>query len=463
MSKFVNRNPKICAYCGEKFIPESSRQKYCKSPHFGPCPVCGEAVEIKEMYTGPQACSEKCRQQRIASTCESKYGNRCVLNSQHGRATAVKNCMERYGRPNASGSPEVVAKREATMEKRYGVKYAQQSPEIQEKTRQTSLQVYGCEHPAQNPQVKQKAADTWMRKWGGIAMASPAFRASVESTCERKYGTRYYMCTQQFRDQAQIGLLVRYGVITAMQCTEVQSQARTTYFQNTGFYYPWQNPSMIPSIQSKIKYTMMSKYGVDNAAKCPELVEKAKATMVQRYGVPWYVMSEACSHKNPGKISKLNKHMLGLFREVFPDAVPEKHIRLHSFDIFIPSLGVVIEINPTVTHNSHQDIYNEQSHGYSPLYHSKKTKVAASAGFRCIHMFDWTTFESAVDACYNPSAQSTGIQLHWYNDRTNSHITDSDLSYDELIARGYLPVYDDGQLLRDVPGITLHDIRSKLY
>ena len=53
---------KKCAYCGKEFQTTSSRQIYCNDIHYGPCPVCGKPVVIKEMYIGPQACSKECKQ-----------------------------------------------------------------------------------------------------------------------------------------------------------------------------------------------------------------------------------------------------------------------------------------------------------------------------------------------------------------------------------------------------------------
>ena len=76
--------PRICAYCGKQFQPTQAQQKYCTDVHYGPCPICGEPTIIKDMKIGPQCCSEKCRQKRIANTCLEKYGNTCVLNSDYG-------------------------------------------------------------------------------------------------------------------------------------------------------------------------------------------------------------------------------------------------------------------------------------------------------------------------------------------------------------------------------------------
>ena len=93
LQKFI----KVCKYCGQTFETTSSRRIYCNRPHFGPCPVCGKLVEIKEMYIGPQACSEDCRLKRIETTCLQKYDDKCAVNSKHGREVGKKTCMNKYG------------------------------------------------------------------------------------------------------------------------------------------------------------------------------------------------------------------------------------------------------------------------------------------------------------------------------------------------------------------------------
>lgn len=50
-----------CLYCGKEFRPDSPNQFYCKDNHYGPCPVCGKPVLIKDFAHGPRACSEQCR------------------------------------------------------------------------------------------------------------------------------------------------------------------------------------------------------------------------------------------------------------------------------------------------------------------------------------------------------------------------------------------------------------------
>ena len=88
---------KTCKYCGKQFSTHDPRQEYCSDPHYGPCPVCGESTRIYDLSIGPQSCSDQCKQKLRETTCEARYGNKCVLNSDHGKAKARLTSKVKYG------------------------------------------------------------------------------------------------------------------------------------------------------------------------------------------------------------------------------------------------------------------------------------------------------------------------------------------------------------------------------
>lgn len=149
-NRALKKNPHVwtkkCVLCGTEFTTTSSRKKYCDNDHYGPCPVCGKQVKIKELYLGPQACSEECRQARIQQTCLEKYGNTCAVNSEFARAKAKETCLEKYGTDHFSKTVEYQKKYEATCKERYGVARPLQNEEIKEKLRTTCREKYGTDY-----------------------------------------------------------------------------------------------------------------------------------------------------------------------------------------------------------------------------------------------------------------------------------------------------------------------------
>lgn len=462
--KKPNFKPIKCQLCGKEFTPRSARQKYCDDDHYGPCPVCGKPVKIKEYYIGPQACSPECRVARIAATCEEKYGNACVINSEHGRELSKKTCMEKYGVDHASKDPETRKRMESTTFARYGVKHAMQSPEIRARATQTNMERYGGPSPSSSPEVKAKSLATNLERYGGIGLGSPVLRPKIIETNRRKYGVDFSASSPEVQTKMQRSKLDKYGTLGPAAVPELRAKIEATNLKKYGVKWIFQDPDVMAAIQEKAKKTMIERYGVENASHSPELVAKANATMIERYGVPYYVMTEECSNHNRGKLSKLNMQVLELIQATYPDAEPEKYIHRYSFDIFIPSKNILIEIDPTATHNSHRNMYHTSDPGYHPMYHMMKSKIGTDKGYRCIHMYDWTTLESVLYACEElDQVQLESPVLHWYNDNTDDHIIDVDCEYDKMISKGYLPVYDDGLILTEAPGLTLHDIRLALY
>lgn len=134
---------KVCKWCGNEFKTTSARQIYCPDTHYGPCPVCGKLIEIKEMNLGPRACSEECRIKKINKTCLARYGNKDAVNSDHARNLSKQTCLNKYGVDHYSKSAEYRNKYSSTMLSRYGVKYPLQSSEILNKLQSTCEDKYG--------------------------------------------------------------------------------------------------------------------------------------------------------------------------------------------------------------------------------------------------------------------------------------------------------------------------------
>lgn len=145
---------KVCKYCGKEFETTSPRKLYCDDIHYGPCPVCGTMVEIKDMSIGPQACSEKCRQVRIMETCIQKYGHTTSVNSEYCRNKSKQTCMEKYGVPHYSMSDEYKQKYRTAMIDKYGVTSPLKSDIVKQKLEQTCMKKYGVPFNCMTPQCR---------------------------------------------------------------------------------------------------------------------------------------------------------------------------------------------------------------------------------------------------------------------------------------------------------------------
>lgn len=249
--------PKICEYCGKEFIPNSARQKYCEGPHYGPCPICGKLVEIKDMDKGPSTCSEECRLKLIQKTSLERYGASNVFASDYGKEKIKETMLERYGVESPLQSEQLKQKFTETMLEIYGVASPLQSQAIKDKVSSTNLKNLGVQWPTQNEQVKEKAAHTMLQRYGGIGIGS-------EETSKK----------------IQASMLERHGVINPMQSEDIQQKVQQTNLKRYGVTNPMQHDST----KKKIKQTNLERYGATTSLLNEEVKEKARQANLERYG-----------------------------------------------------------------------------------------------------------------------------------------------------------------------------------
>lgn len=309
-SKIVLK-PRKCAYCGKEFIPSSNRQKYCKDNHYGPCPVCGKPVLIKDMSIGPQACSEQCRQEAIRRTCLERYGCETAVISDHARELSKQTCMRKYGVDHYSKTDEYHEKFKKTSIERFGVDVPMKNSEVQQKAKDTNNERYGGNSPMCSEDVKAKAAETVKEHYGGFGLASFEIsdkirRTNLErygdevasrnddvkrkavDTSRKRYGTDYPTQSKVVKDRIEHTNMKRYGVKTTLLCEEVRDKAIQTWLSHYGV----DNPFKSEFIQDRIRKTLIGRYEVDNPMKSDEFKLKAMLTNKERYGAYYYTQSD---------------------------------------------------------------------------------------------------------------------------------------------------------------------------
>ena len=381
------RKPKICKLCGKEFIPETYRQVYCKDKHYRPCPVCGKPVEVKAAYEPAHTCSSECRTKLIQQTCSEKYGNPCVLNSEYGIEQRKKTCTEKYGADSYSKTDEYQERKKKTMIERYGVEHALQSLEILERMQNTNIQRYGGISPMCSPEVREKSRRTFQERYGGIGLGSPITSKKIRDTLISMYGTDVVTRVPHIMFKIKHTNLMRYGHFSPNANPKVQRKCRATMLKKYGVEFIMRDKSKLREIREKSERTMLERYGVTNPSKSPELLQKISDTCEEMYGVPWYCLTSKCSDSNKHtRISKINQKFSEVLDSFGLEHELEFYVGRKSYDFRIG--GILVEIDPTITHNSEKSIFS----GGKPLtsdYHFMKTKIAMENGFRCIHVFDW--------------------------------------------------------------------------
>lgn len=272
-------------------------------------------------------------------TCSKACGG-VISHSEESKAKRRKNSLERHGVEAPQQLSSVKAKAKQTNLERYGVEWPNQNELIREKGYSTNESNYGVRHPLQNPELKAKAAETLKSRYGvSHPSESPELRARFMESIRKIYGVDH-----------------------PFQSEEVKQKMRARYNELYGRDYP----SQVPEIQERI----LKSYSATVAAGGGRV-----------------------------RVSKINRRWKDLLEKNFAVKVDlEYPLQGKAFDLAVPDKNLLIEINPTVTHNSLVPYVCllsgckgpcEKHSPISQSHHQERAKIAKTAGMSLIQIYDW--------------------------------------------------------------------------
>lgn len=246
-------------------------------------------------------------------------------------------------------------------------------------------------------------------------------------------------CTRESRRRTMVS---KYGVEYALQSDAFKNKCKETNMKHLGVEYPSQSKDVI----EKRKKTYKERYGVDSPMRNPSVVKKLCNTVYSKYGVLYPCQTHQCRSAYSNR-SRPNLYLESILRYLGLQFDLEFSIHRFIYDAHIRNTNVLIEINPTITHNSYMSPWNSPK---DELYHRRKFDNAYKEGYICINIFDWNNLDVILGKClyyqYFKIEDSGSPVLHWYRDKDKSHIIDfyRIQDFDSMIQKGYLPVYDSG-------------------
>lgn len=382
---------KICKICGKQFIAKNKRRTYCYDKHPAVCCVCGKEIEDSAREDRDKIfCSRECRYKytsmRTKQTMLERYGSTSSFNNVKLREKAKETKIKRYG---VNGNPEKM--RQTCLEK-YGVPVSSQAQSVKDKNRQTCLERYGTTSNFSNPEARKKQVENGRKKYG-----TATNRSKAVETMLRTYGRENYANRAKFLETI----------------SELVSEGKD-----------WNN-------REQFKKTCLERFGVESPLLIPEIREKA----------------ELESRKS---ISGYNKTFHSILLEQGIQSEFERFIDRYSYDLVVESRKILIDINPTITHNSYFSIFDKSSNGTEKDYHIKRRNIAFQHGYSYISIWDWDSWEDALDKVINLSEYKVDQQENpeklW--SRKDEVVKDSAKTYSdsEMLEKGYLPIFDDGQV-----------------
>ena len=221
-----------------------------------------------------------------------------------------------------------------------------------------------------------------MAKNNGLDRDNKIAKEMREKKIFERYGVKNAQQNKEIREKTHKTNLERYGVEHPAQNKEVHNKMDKTNLQKWGSKYTTTTQNM----KDKTKETIQKKYGekYDTIYKVPEVREKAKQTMKERYGVEnaWQLPQVKLGMSND---SKPNKEFEKKLKELGIKYQREFSLESYNYDFKVKD-NILVEINPSATHNITWHPFNKQ---IPKEYHYNKSKTAEENGYHCIHIWDW--------------------------------------------------------------------------
>ena len=124
-----------------------------------------------------------------------------------------------------------------------------------------------------------------------------------------------------------------------------------------------------------------------------EFFSRVRNTCLLKYHVPYHCMTEEC-RKASSNNSKPNEIFSNLLKG--SNILFEREFSLDKYSYDFKIGEILVEINPSVTHNSTWSPFKHRP-PQTKNYHYLKTKISNDKGYRCIHVWDWDNLDKIVN------------------------------------------------------------------
>lgn len=367
-----------CVICGKQFESKYKRTLLCHSPHEKQCIQCGNTFYVTSENRNVKFCS---------LTCSGMYRKQSGLGKQISKK-AIETKKQRYGdKPSNVSSCEricsICGKSFTPTSNHQTVckdKHTGPCPVCGKPSNRTSkYHVSACSYKCRMELMKR----TNMQRYGAEnSFSVKEIRDKGRLTCKQKYGNEIYQRTKDYQDKTNKTCLQHYGTMWPAQSDEVKAKIKETMLEKYGGY-PFQNEHVV----QKAKQNSLDRYGVEHPSKRQDQKDRYETTCMKKYGVHNTLQLDCSIAKQPFRISANNIHVSNLLNDSGIKTEFEYLVGCYRYDVGIPGQHVVIEVDPTCTHNSYRTIRGHE--GVERDYHLSRTLEAARFGFTCVHVWDW--------------------------------------------------------------------------
>lgn len=249
---------------------------------------------------------------------------------------------------------------------------------------------YGVDNPNKINGATERAKNTRLLKYGNANYCNVD---KIRHTKLERYGNASYVNPEK----AKKTNLNRYGTECSLHNDEVAEKVKATniakygsevYFTTDDFKEKMKDKQSVRL--QKTQQTCLQKYGAHSWFSSDAGKAEIKKIMQEKYGVDYFCQTPMV--RNYTSNSKPNQYFAQQLENNNISFEREFSIENRQYDFKVGN--ILIEINPTATHNSDWGILGNP--GITKTYHKEKSDIAFMHGYRCIQVWDWDNLEKII-------------------------------------------------------------------
>lgn len=304
------------------------------------CKICGKEVHVKRGQL-PDICSR---------SCSTKY------NAHKAKETNLK----KYGVEYSTQCKEIKDKIKQSNKKNNGGQgFASKS--IKDKYNATIKEKYNVNSISESPAVKEKISKalTGKKKSYTTHKTVPETYNKIQDTIQKKYNTKHYFNTQEFKVKTRKTLQTKYGVSNVMQDKQIAKKCQEQQLDKS-YNKLLENKDITPLFTREEWHG----HGCKSSNKIYEW-QCRKCGKVFQSVINGPTNMPVCRDCYPYYISKGERELLSFIQQLLPNETiitnDRQLISPKEVDIYIPSLNIAFEYNGNFYH-SRQNNRPDDSH-----------------------------------------------------------------------------------------------------
>lgn len=345
------------------------------------CPVCHKFNGVFRFNR--QRCDE-----HVFCSRDCRY-------SLSGKTLLMNKYKEKTGYSSPYDNPEVQQKRKENFFRKYGVESPMQVEEFKRKNIENNRNNHNGILACQMEEVKLRIKETNIKNHQGVHnLQLPKTKEKLIKLSNERYGVDYPIANSDIRNRQK----EFYGGV-GLASDIIRKKAEKTF----GGPLNGSNPIIFEKIKQTVESKtgksfeevvtenmqrgLTEKFGGEIGFANEKIAAEIQKQIIEKFNVPYFCLTDKCRQANKKTISKRNvmfaEKLKKLGYEVGLDSVKLENF---SYDVCLEKEKILIEIDPSFTHNSTRNPFGSVR---SSDYHLRKSEVARKFGYRCIHIFDW--------------------------------------------------------------------------